>query len=80
MRLSEVLSKPPDTKFVQVDGFMNKPLSVGKQRQIDIGQIGLNFYCKSCNDSGWRLLREQLYNDWRKLKIFANVAKIQYNE
>jgi hypothetical protein len=50
MRLSDVLSKPLGTKFVQIDGFMTKRLTVGKQRQLDVGRIGLNFYCKQCND------------------------------
>lgn len=34
MRLADVLSKPPDTKFVPVDGFMSKKLSVGSQALI----------------------------------------------
>jgi hypothetical protein len=51
MRLSHVLSKPPDITFVEVDDFLKTPLADGKQRQIDIGSIGLNFYCKKCDDT-----------------------------
>jgi hypothetical protein len=51
MRLSDVLSKPCSTEFVQADGFMTKNLTVGGQRKIDIGKIGVNFYCTPCNDT-----------------------------
>jgi hypothetical protein len=51
MRLSDVLSKPPDAKFVPVDGFINRNLPVGKQRQIDIGRICATYYCEICGDT-----------------------------
>ena len=50
MRLSDVLSKPCATEFVPIDGIMLKNLGVGKQKKLDIGKIGLNYYCAACND------------------------------
>lgn len=51
MRLSDILSKSPADKYVQVDSFLdNKKLSAGVQRKIDIGNIALNYYCHNCND------------------------------
>lgn len=51
MRLSSVLSKPPVSKFVQVDNFLGKTkLGRGKQRKIDVGNVGLSFFCKRCDD------------------------------
>jgi hypothetical protein len=50
MRLSEVLSKPCDTDFVQVEGFVKQKLRVGVPRKIDIGKIRSNYYCESCGD------------------------------
>jgi hypothetical protein len=61
MRLSDVLSKQPDTKFVQVDGFMNKNLPVGKQRQIDIGRIYATYYCEKCADTRTFKSTDKLY-------------------
>ena len=46
MRLSEVLSKPPNISFVQVDGFLTgKQCKAGQRIALDIGTIALNFYC-----------------------------------
>lgn len=51
MRLSELLSKPKNEKFIQVDGFLdNKILKAGKQKKLDIGNIALNYYCKNCGE------------------------------
>lgn len=51
MRLSDVLSKAPTKKYVQVDNFLEyKRLTAGVQRKIDIGTIALNYYCHNCND------------------------------
>lgn len=51
MRLSDVLSKPPVSKFEQVDNFLGKTkLSCGKQRKIDVGIVGLTYFCKHCDD------------------------------
>ena len=50
MRLSDVLSKPCNAEFVPVDRVINSKISVGKQRKINIGKIGLNFFCEVCDD------------------------------
>jgi len=51
MRLSDVLSKPLNNNFVQVEGFLDdKKLKLGKQKRIAVGKIGLTFFCKGCND------------------------------
>jgi len=51
MRLSDVLSKPTNETFAQVEGFLNnKNLGVGKQRKIAVGKVALNFFCKNCGD------------------------------
>lgn len=51
MRLSDVLSKPTNETFAQVEGFLNnKNLGVGKQRKIAVGKVALNFFCKNCSD------------------------------
>lgn len=51
MRLSDVLSKPINETFAQVEGFLdNRNLGVGKQRKIEVGKVALNFFCKNCGD------------------------------
>lgn len=51
MRLSDVLSKPPASQFVQVDGFLiGKKCDIAQQINLDIGQIALNFFCRDCSD------------------------------
>lgn len=51
MRLSEVLSKPPGNSFAQIEGFLGmQRLGIGKQKQIQVGKIALNFYCNNCGD------------------------------
>lgn len=51
-RLDEVLSSPISTEYKQVEGFLeNKRLKAGKMRKIsNIGDVGLNFKCKTCNN------------------------------
>lgn len=50
MRLSDVLSKPLSEEYVEVENFLGfKRLPKGKQRKIDVGRIGLPFFCKRCN-------------------------------
>lgn len=61
MRLSDVLSKPVDMKFWQVDSFLNKKLSYGKSRKITVGKIGLPYYCKHCDDNITFLSSDELY-------------------
>jgi len=52
MRLSDVLSKPPVSRFEQVDSFLGKTkLGRGKQRRLDIGVVGLTYFCKRCDDN-----------------------------
>lgn len=51
MRLSEILSRPINPEFKQVDGFLdNKPLKPGKQKKISAGSVLINYYCKDCGD------------------------------
>lgn len=50
MRLSDVLSSEITNEFKQVEQFLgNKKLKAGKQRKIDIGIIGLPYFCKNCD-------------------------------
>lgn len=51
MRLSDVLSKLPVSKFEQVDNFLGKTkLNRGKQRKISAGVVGLTYFCTHCDD------------------------------
>ena len=51
MRLSDVLSKSPNDQLEQVEGFLNgKNLPKGKHKKINIGNVGLSFFCKNCVD------------------------------
>lgn len=51
MRLSDVLSKPPSSEYVQVGGFLqNKKGTVGQKVDIDVGKIALNYFCANCDD------------------------------
>lgn len=51
MRLSEILSRPITSEFKQVDGFLNNSkLKCGKQKKIDVGKVGINFFCTNCGD------------------------------
>ena len=50
MRLSGILSKEPSKKYYQVEGFFEKALKYGEQKEIDVGTVTLSFYCKSCED------------------------------
>jgi hypothetical protein len=61
MRLSDVLSRPCSPEFVEIDGFLSKKLSVGKQRKIDVGKVALNFFCALCNNSRTFLSVSELY-------------------
>jgi hypothetical protein len=61
MRLSDVLSRPYSSEFIEIDGFLSKKLSVGKQRKIDVGKVALNFFCVSCNDLRTFLSVSELY-------------------
>lgn len=62
MRLAEVLSKPINQDFLQVEGFLdNKSLKVGKQKKLSIGKIALNFFCKECDEMRTFSSQEELY-------------------
>ena len=51
MRLSDVLSKPLHDIFMQVEGFLgNQRISIGKHKKITVGKVGLNYFCKECNE------------------------------
>lgn len=51
MRLSDVLSKPPQNDYTQVDGFVqNKQGKVGQKVDLSVGQVMLNYYCEHCED------------------------------
>lgn len=62
MRLSDVLSKPITTDFVQVEGFLNnRKLKTGNSKKIMVGKVALNFYCNNCNDQRTFYSGEELY-------------------
>lgn len=45
MRLSDVLSKPPDKEYVQIDAFLqNKAGKVGQKVDISTGTVALNYF------------------------------------
>lgn len=51
MRLSDVLSKPPNKEYVQIDAFLqNKTGKVGQKVDISTGIVALNYFCVSCGD------------------------------
>lgn len=51
MRLSDVLSKPPDKEYVQIDSFLqNRAGKVGQKVDISVGKVALNYFCVSCGD------------------------------
>ncbi len=51
MRLGDILSKPPKLDFVQVDGFLqNKKGDTGQTVELTVGNIALNYFCKTCDD------------------------------
>lgn len=62
MRLSDVLSKPITTNFVQVEGFLNnRRLKTGNSKKIIVGKVALNFYCNNCNDQRTFYSGEELF-------------------
>ena len=51
MRLSDVLSKPPNKEYVQVDAFLqNKDGKTGQKVDIFAGNVALNYFCVTCGD------------------------------
>ncbi|MDR1538134.1 MAG: type I restriction endonuclease subunit R [Clostridiales bacterium] len=81
--MSDVLSKPPDSAFVQVDGFLKKKLSVGSQQGLNIGNVGLNYYCKGCDDTRTFWSGDKLYGigvNERQISITVDVRIIKRRE
>lgn len=51
MRLSDLMSKPIKSEYLQVENFMGcKRIKRGATKKISVGKISLNFFCKKCND------------------------------
>jgi len=51
MRLSSILSKPPSSRFKEVEGFLGeKNIKNGTHKKIDVGVIALSFFCKKCEE------------------------------
>jgi hypothetical protein len=62
MRLSDLLSKAPDSITAQVEGFLeDRPLSWGKHKKIKVGKVFHNFYCRNCGDVRTFESGEELY-------------------
>lgn len=62
MRLSDVLSKPITTDFMQTEGFLNnKQLKTGASKKLAVGKIALNFHCNNCNDQRTFYSSEELF-------------------
>lgn len=61
MRLSEVLSKAPDTSKAQVEGFLgSRRVGWGQHRSIRVGKIIRNYFCLTCGDLRTFFSTEQL--------------------
>lgn len=51
MRLSDVLSRAPDSEKTQVEGFLGtRRIAWGSHKKVRVGKVALNFFCKSCED------------------------------
>lgn len=62
MRLSGILSKPPNDQFMQIDGFLDgKKLHPGQQKEIVVGLVCLPFFCKRCGDDQIFLSEDKLF-------------------
>lgn len=62
MRLSDVLSKAPDSKPAQVEGFLgDRRLAWGKQKRLQVGKILINYLCRHCGDQRSFTSGEDLY-------------------
>lgn len=52
VRLSDVLSKAPDTAEAQVEGFLGtRRIAWGQHKKIRVGKVALNFFCRKCCDT-----------------------------
>lgn len=62
MRLSEVLSKAPDTTPAEVEGFLgDRPPKWGKHKKITVGKVLHNFYCRQCDAQRTFTSGDELY-------------------
>ena len=62
MRLSDVLSKPPSPKFVQVENIYGGSLpKIGTAKKVNSGQISINYFCCCCNDTRTFISKEPTY-------------------
>ena len=62
MRLSGILSKPPNDEFKQIEGFLEgKKLKTGQQKKIIVGQVALPFFCDNCRDNYIFFSEEKLF-------------------
>lgn len=62
MRLSDVLSKPITTDYVQIENFLgSRKLKTGNYKKIAVGKVALNFYCNNCGDQRTFYSREDLF-------------------
>ena len=63
MKLSNILSKAPSADFLEISGFINKKLPVGKQQKISVGKVALNYYCdaENCKDTRTFFSSDDLY-------------------
>lgn len=62
MRLSELLSKVPNSTSAQVEGFLDdRVLAWGKHKKIKVGKILHNFHCRDCSDLRTFESGEELY-------------------
>jgi hypothetical protein len=52
MRLGDLLSKPSNFDYKQVEAFLSKKRGdPGQHAKLDVGNIMLNYYCARCEDS-----------------------------
>ena len=62
MRLSDVLSETPSSRFEQVEGFLsNTKLKTGKQKKIAVGPVFLTYYCENCQSDITFISGDELY-------------------
>lgn len=62
MRLSDILSKPIDLEFKQVEGFLdNKKLKEGKSRKLLIGKVALTYFCAKCDSDLSFVSKEDIF-------------------
>jgi hypothetical protein len=62
MRLSDLLSRAPETTATRVEGFLgDRTLKWGRHKKIKVGKVFHNFYCKTCNDQRTFESGDELY-------------------